>query len=288
MNVPYEFDEARREEHQLQLQGAPSRPLEYRLSGLNMDIDFSATEDGHEWLKSAISMPTITFEMEPLPVEFQIAVIRAGWEVQYGIMKAEVMERIAERKADNEMIPMLDAVAQVDREARAAWVAWQAAVKIAAAKMAEVAAAFCDLRDAMVAAFNETWPWVVNTLEEIQKLVEEYAAADELEEPDRHDGAVEVLVTWLPPVPTLYELYGQGVDHGGPGPSRLTLTRVTDDGLWRAETGTNQERRQQNEEMQGLRPGRTGRPGRCDHLGEEHPAGRPGRSGEGGRDQAAA
>ncbi len=33
------------------------------------------------------------------------------------------------------------------------------------------------------------------------------------------------------------EAIGQCVDCGGPGPSRLTLTRVTDDGLWRAETG---------------------------------------------------
>ena len=104
-------------------------------------------------------------------------------------------------------------------------------------KVKEVAVAIHDMVDIVVAAINEAWQPMMDTWEEIQKLIEQYEAFDEPEEPDRHDGAVKVLVTWLLPVPTLYELYGQGVDHGGPDPSRLTLTRVTDDGLRRAETG---------------------------------------------------
>ena len=106
-------------------------------------------------------------------------------------------------------------------------------------KLKEVAVAIHDLVDIMVAAINEAWQPMKDAWEEIQKLMEQYEDVDEPEEEDRHDGAVEALVTWLLPVPTLYELYGQGVDHGGPGPSRLTLTRVTDDGLRRAETGRN-------------------------------------------------
>ena len=104
-------------------------------------------------------------------------------------------------------------------------------------RLKEVAAAIHDVVDVMVAAINEAWQPMMDAWEEIQKLIEQCEYADEPEEEDRHDGAVEVLVTWLLPVPSLYELYGQGVDHGGPGPSRLTLTRVTDDGLRRAETG---------------------------------------------------
>lgn len=75
-----------------------------------------------------------------------------------------------------------------------------------------------DMVDIVVAAINEAWQPMVDAWEEIQKLIEEYENADGSEEEDRHDGAVEVLVTWLLPVPTLYELYGQGVDHGGPWP----------------------------------------------------------------------
>lgn len=82
-------------------------------------------------------------------------------------------------------------------------------------KVKEVAAAIHDMVDIVVAAINEAWQPMVDTLEEIQKLIEQYKAFDEPEEEDRHDGAVEALVTWLLPVPTLYELYGQGVDHGG-------------------------------------------------------------------------
>ena len=104
-------------------------------------------------------------------------------------------------------------------------------------KLKEVAVAIHDVVDAVVAVINEAWQPMMDAWEEIQKLIEQCEYADEPEEEDRHDGAVEVLVTWLLPVPSLYELYGQSVDHGGPGPSRLTLTRVTDDGLRRAETG---------------------------------------------------
>lgn len=49
-----------------------------------------------------------------------------------------------------------------------------------------------------VLAYMDAW-------EEIQKLIEQCEYADEPEEEDRHDGAVEVLVTWLLPVPTIYE-----------------------------------------------------------------------------------
>ena len=82
-------------------------------------------------------------------------------------------------------------------------------------RVREVAAAIHDAMDAVVAAINGAWQPMVDAWEEIQKLIEQCEYADEPEEPDRHDGAVEVLVTWLLPVPTLYELYGQGVDHGG-------------------------------------------------------------------------
>lgn len=104
--------------------------------------------------------------------------------------------------------------------------------------VAQAAAPAAEMLNAMIQTINDVYaPGLAEAWEEIQEMMEEYADADEPEEPDRHDGAVEVLVTWLLPVPSLYELYGQGVDHGGPGPSRLTLTRVTDDGLRRAETG---------------------------------------------------
>ena len=104
--------------------------------------------------------------------------------------------------------------------------------------VAQAAAAAAEMLNALIQTINEQCaPGLAEAWEEIREMMEEYADADEPEEEDWHDGAVKVLVTWLLPVPTLYELYGQGVDHGGPGPSRLTLTRVTDDGLRRAETG---------------------------------------------------
>lgn len=104
--------------------------------------------------------------------------------------------------------------------------------------VAQAAPAAAEILNALIQTINEQYaPGLAEAWEEIREMMEEYADTDEPEEEDRHDGAVKVLVTWLLPVPTLYELYGQGVDHGGPGPSRLTLTRVTDDGLRRAETG---------------------------------------------------
>ena len=122
----------------------------------------------------------------------------------------------------------------------------------------QAAAAAAEMLTAVIQTINDVYAHgLAAAWEEIQEMMEEYADVDESEEEDRHDGAVVVLVAWLPLAPTLYELYGQGVDHGGPGPSRLTLIRVTDDGLWRAETGTKQERRQQNEETQGLQHGRS-------------------------------
>ena len=122
----------------------------------------------------------------------------------------------------------------------------------------QAVAAAAEMLTAVIQTINDVCaPGLAAACEEIQKMMEEYADVDEPEEEDRNDGAVVVLAVWLPLAPTLYELYGQGVDHGGPGPSRLTLIRVTDDGLWRAETGTKQERRQQNEETQGLQHGRS-------------------------------
>lgn len=129
----------------------------------------------------------------------------------------------------------------------------------AAEKIREVAAAILDLRDAVAAAINEAWPWAIGVLEEIEKSMEQYEDLDEPEEEDRHDGAIEVLKSWGSPVPTLRQLYGQGVDYGGPGPSRLVLIRATDDGPWRAETGINRKGERTNEEVQRLRPGGNGR-----------------------------
>lgn len=94
-------------------------------------------------------------------------------------------------------------------------------------------------------------------------------ALDEFEEPDynpddpynvynienRHDGARRPPVPQLIPARTLHELYGQGVDHGGPGLPRLTLIRVTDDWPMEGRNGILPKRRQRNETMQRLRPG---------------------------------
>ena len=155
--------------------------------------------------------------------------------------------------------------------------------------VAQAAAAAAEMLNALIQTVNDVYaPGLAEAWEEIQKLIEQYEYADGPEEEDRHDGAVEVLVTWLLPVPTLYELYGQGVDHGGPGPSRLTLIRVTDDGLRRAETGTKQERRQRNAIEKGLQTGRGVRPGHRDRMGEGHETRRPHEPGTDRADHAAA
>lgn len=91
-------------------------------------------------------------------------------------------------------------------------------IKQVSERLREAAAVIHDVVDAVVAAINEAWKPVAAAWEEILELLEEYADIAAPEKEDRHDGAVEVLVAWLPLVPTLYELYGQGVDHGGPGP----------------------------------------------------------------------
>ena len=155
--------------------------------------------------------------------------------------------------------------------------------------VAQAAAAAAEMLNALIQTVNDVYaPGLAEAWEEIQKLIEQYEYADGPEEEDRHDGAVEVLVTWLLPVPSLYELYGQGVDHGGPGPSRLTLIRVTDDGLRRAETGTKQERRQRNATEKGLQAGRGVRPGHRDRMGERHETRRPHEPGADRADHAAA
>lgn len=91
-------------------------------------------------------------------------------------------------------------------------------VIIEPADLEKVADAIRDVVNDLVAAINEAWQPVADALEEIMDLLEEYADIAAPEEEDRNDGAVVVLAVWLPLAPTLYELYGQGVDHGGPGP----------------------------------------------------------------------
>lgn len=101
-----------------------------------------------------------------------------------------------------------------------------------------VGVAFCKLADAAAAALHYAFSAFQSALEDF-----DFTAYD-TDDPsnrnsteNRHDGARRPPVPQLIPARTLHELYGQGVDHGGPGQPRLTLIRVTDDGPWRAETG---------------------------------------------------
>ena len=62
--------------------------------------------------------------------------------------------------------------------------------------VAQAVAAAAEMLNAMIQTINDVYaPGLAEAWEEIQEMMEEYADADEPEEPDRHDGAVEVLVT---------------------------------------------------------------------------------------------
>lgn len=97
------------------------------------------------------------------------------------------------------------------------------------------------IMEVVAAGVKELWP----VLKNLANLLDEYKEQEDedKEEDDSHDGAREILIVWIPRRQTIEMLYAQGADHGGPGPARLALIRVTDDGLRRAETGTNEERR---------------------------------------------
>lgn len=105
----------------------------------------------------------------------------------------------------------------------------------AAAEAALLAAE--QFQEALLAALTDLWEPVT---ELIQELAEAAESCDAEQEDDRHDGAVLILVIWLPPAPQLRHLYGQGVDYGGPDP-RPGLIRPADDGPRRAETGIHTE-----------------------------------------------
>ena len=81
-------------------------------------------------------------------------------------------------------------------------------VREAAAAATEALQKVCDLLGYGVGC-------IASTMEEIAKLMEEYDPGDDPQEEDRHDGATMILTIWLPPVPSLKKLYGQGVDYGG-------------------------------------------------------------------------
>lgn len=87
---------------------------------------------------------------------------------------------------------------------------WARAAAEAARLVAE------QFREALVAALNaDLWEPVTELIQELAEVAE---SCDTEQEDDQHDGAVLILVHWLPPAPQLRHLYGQGVDYGGPGP----------------------------------------------------------------------
>ena len=108
---------------------------------------------------------------------------------------------------------------------------WARAAAEAARLVAE------QFQEALVAALTDLREPVT---ELIQELAEAAESCDTEQEDDQHDGAVLILVLWLPPAPQLRHLYGQGVDYGGPDP-RPGLIRPADDGPRRAETGIHTE-----------------------------------------------
>ena len=81
-------------------------------------------------------------------------------------------------------------------------------IREAAAAVTEAIQKMCDL-------LGYGMDCIASTMEEIAKLMEEYATVDDPKEEDQHDGATVILTIWLPPVPSLKKLYGQGVDYGG-------------------------------------------------------------------------
>lgn len=252
MNVPYEFDEARR-----------------AIQAFQGAAEFEEAAEYENFVKSVTQTAAIDIEGGQSPDALHTDAIRMGWYMRYGQVMADMMDKIALKCAAESTMSTLEAMQQIDKEVEAIYQEQQQRiVELAGQMLRECAAAISEIWQRVKMEIEKAWPVAIAAWEEIQKLIEEYENADEPEEEDRHDGAVEVLVTWLLPVPSLYELYGQGVDHGGPGLSRLTLTRVTDDGLRRAETGTKQERRQHNATEGGLQTGRSVRPGRRDRLGK--------------------
>ena len=123
-----------------------------------------------------------------------------------------------------------------------------------AAALSAIGVAFTELRDAMSAALHydfDAFQQALDAFEEMADAVLELKDDNE----NRNDGARRPPVPQLTPTRTLHELYGQGVDHGGPGLPRLTLIRVTDDWPTEGRNGILPKRRQRNETMQRLRPG---------------------------------
>lgn len=118
------------------------------------------------------------------------------------------------------------------------------AYRAMAEKMQAFARAVVEVTQLVAEQFQEALNALVDPWERAKELIQEIAAAaqdcDMEQEDDRHDGAVLILVHWLPPAPQLRHLYGQGVDYGGPGP-RPGLIRPADDGPRRAETGIHTE-----------------------------------------------
>lgn len=195
--------------------------------------------------------------IDTLRRDFQAAekeIVRPSWETQSeGLWDA--FEGVTVADTSSMVYRKIDRVAIIgagrrngkDRDFRIAQLAAAAGITVAEFDEAlrrvdelisQAVAAAGEMLNAVIQTINDVYaPGLAAAWEEIQKLMEQYEYFNDDQEDDRHDGATVVLVTWLLPVPTLRQLYGQGVDYGGPGPSRLTLTRVTDDGLRRAETG---------------------------------------------------
>ena len=77
------------------------------------------------------------------------------------------------------------------------------------------AAAFGALNEALMQLTACTAESMAAAWEEMMKLAEQDDDLLDQEQEDRHDGATVILTIWLPPVPSLKKLYGQGVDYGG-------------------------------------------------------------------------
>lgn len=89
------------------------------------------------------------------------------------------------------------------------------AIRQAAEHIRELAATVRETLQKMCDLLGYGVGCITSTMEEIAKLMEEYDPGDNPQEEDRHDGATMILTIWLPPVPSLKKLYGQGVDYGG-------------------------------------------------------------------------
>lgn len=177
-----------------------------------------------------------------MPDDLKVLFMLADWSEKYGPKNAEIMQMAARDRAKKTGVPTLEAMKKIETEAEDYERALKEIARIAGETIREAIERIDEMWNEIKEAMLPAALTLAAAFQEIAKIVEECADdadIDDLREDDQHDGAVTVLVTWLLPVPTLYELYGQGVDYGGPGPSRLALIRVTDDGLRRAETGRN-------------------------------------------------